>query len=263
MTRVLTASASLLLAFAQAAPPPAPQSTVPATRLRTRWAAQVQRDAVLPDYPRPQMVRRDWASLNGEWTYAITAGDAPRPAAFDGRILVPFAIESQLSGASVRVLPDQRLWYRRMFMAPAIPPGGRLLLHFGAVDWEAVVYVNGREVTLHPGAYDPFTADITDAVRGGGEQELPEIWLRTAFDLPSTAFASPQLRVFHDEDASVYLNGQLVAELAGSNSGYAFVPLSAEGRAALRQGRNTLAVHVKQTRGGQFIDLGIVDVHER
>jgi hypothetical protein len=108
-----------------------------------------------------------------------------------------------------------------------------------------------------------FGARDTRFARVGTEWKTSEIWLRTAFDLSSTSFTNPQLRLFHDEDATVYFNGQLAAEIPGSNSGYAFVPLTDAARAALRQGRNIIAVHVKQTRGGQFIDLGIVDVRER
>ncbi len=153
---------------AQAGPAPAP---APST-LETRWARDVRPDHVLPEYPRPQLRRPGWRNLNGWWSYALTAGDAPRPAAWDGRILVPFPIESQLSGVRRAVEPSQRLWYRRTFRAPALPGGGRLLLHFGAVDWETTVWVNGREVGVHRGGYDPFTFDITDALRPGASQEL-------------------------------------------------------------------------------------------
>jgi Glycosyl hydrolases family 2, sugar binding domain/Glycosyl hydrolases family 2/Glycosyl hydrolases family 2, TIM barrel domain len=173
MSRTLWVTMCVILSVSQPQTPPAPASTVPPTRLQTRWASQVKRDAVLPDYPRPQMVRKQWQNLNGEWQYAITAAGAERPAVFDGRVLVPFAIESQLSGAGVRVTPDQRLWYRRTFTLAGLPPGHRLLLHFGAVDWDAVVFVNGRQVTQHQGGYDPFSVDITDALQPvAGEHEL-------------------------------------------------------------------------------------------
>ena len=168
---------SLFLALQQqpppAQPPAQPASPVPATRLQTRWATLVNRANVLPEYPRPQMVRKEWQNLNGEWTYALTHRYAGRPSSFPGRILVPFPIESQLSGVGSWVTPDQRLWYRRTFAVPSLPAGRRVLLHFGAVDWEAVVYVNRRQVGEHRGGYDAFTFDITDAlVRGSGEQEL-------------------------------------------------------------------------------------------
>jgi hypothetical protein len=119
------------------------------------------------------MARRDWQNLNGTWSYAVTARDAERPASFEGRVLVPFPLESQLSGAGVWVSPEQRVWYRRTFTTPRLASGGRLLLHFGAVDWETKVYVNGREVGEHRGGFDPFTFDITDALKSDSkEQEL-------------------------------------------------------------------------------------------
>ena len=148
------------------APPQAP------ARLVTRWAADVRPDRVLPEYPRPQMTRADWQNLNGSWQYAITARQSDAPAEFAGPILVPFAIESVLSGARKAVTPDQYLWYRRSFEAPRRQPGGRILLHFGAVDWEAAVSVNGKPVGEHRGGYDPFTFDITDALRPSGTQEI-------------------------------------------------------------------------------------------
>jgi len=118
------------------------------------------------------MARPKWTNLNGPWGYAITAADAPRPASFDGRILVPFPVESQLSGAGAWVAPDQRLWYRRTFAAPARGTADRVLLNFGAVDWEAAVYMNGALAGEHRGGYDPFTIDITNRLRGDGDQEL-------------------------------------------------------------------------------------------
>ncbi len=148
------------------------QAPVPPTPLVTRWAADVTADHVLPEYPRPQLERASWQNLNGPWSYAVTPREAPRPSRFDGTILVPFAIQSHLSGVGRAVGPDERLWYRRTFRAPALPARGRLLLHFGAVDWDAVVSVNGRQVGEHRGGYDPFTFDITDALTPGGDQEL-------------------------------------------------------------------------------------------
>jgi len=162
----------LITLLAQQPPPAAPPTPVPPTRLQTRWASQVTPDRVLPEYPRPQLARRNWVNLNGPWTYAVTDADAPRPASFDGRILVPFPVESQLSGAGIWVTPTQRLWYRRTFATPALPTGHRLLLNFGAVDWEAVVYVNGTSAGVHRGGFDPFTLDITDRLVRGAEQEI-------------------------------------------------------------------------------------------
>lgn len=144
--------------------------------LMTRWAKDVSPDRVWTEYPRPQFVRQDWLSLNGLWDYAIRPRDEGRPSTFDGRILVPFAIESALSGVMKPVGESNRLWYRRSF---AVPQGwrGRTLLHFGAVDWEATVWVNGREVGAHRGGYDEFSFDISPALNATGPQEiLVSVW---------------------------------------------------------------------------------------
>ena len=139
--------------------------------LMTRWAKDVSPENVHPEYPRPQMVREAWQNLNGLWQYAIAAeGEAPPVGKdLDGKILVPFPIQSALSGV---MKPADRLWYRRTFTVPKAWNGGRVLLHFGAVDWEATVYVNGKKAGDHRGGYDAFTLDITDALKGPGRQEL-------------------------------------------------------------------------------------------
>ena len=133
--------------------------------LMTRWAKDVSPEKVHPEYPRPQMVREKWTNLNGLWEYAVLpAAVSETPEKFDGQILVPFPIESALSGVMQRVGPDQRLWYRRTFPAHELKDGSRLLLHFGAVDWQCEAFVNGKSVGKHTGGYDPFTFDITDAL---------------------------------------------------------------------------------------------------
>lgn len=160
----------LMLSVTVAALPAAAQSQSP--RLRTRWAADVTPDRALPEYPRPQMVRAQWQNLNGLWDYVVLDAAAGRPETYAGRILVPFPIESQLSGVTRPVTDKQRLWYRRTFRAPALERGARLLLHFGAVDWDAGIIVNGKSVGSHTGGYDPFSFDITDALEPSGDQEL-------------------------------------------------------------------------------------------
>ena len=134
--------------------------------LMTRWAKDVSPEKVHPEYPRPQMVREKWVNLNGLWDYKIASNDvAPSPLDWDGKILVPFPIESALSGVMKRVPDNHRVIYRRSFATPEMSKEGRLLLHFGASDWETVVSVNGKKVGEHRGGYDPFTFDITDALK--------------------------------------------------------------------------------------------------
>jgi hypothetical protein len=135
--------------------------------IQTRWAKEVNPKKVLPEYPRPQMVRNDWQNLNGLWQYAITPKDAARPTQFAGQILVPFPLESALSGVKKPLQPNQRLWYKRTITKPDISGGKRVLLHFGAVDWQATVYINGKEIGGHTGGYQNFSFDITDALKDG------------------------------------------------------------------------------------------------
>ena len=139
--------------------------------LTTPWTSQVNPGHALPEYPRPQMARRDWINLNGLWDYAIRPQEETAATKYDGRILVPFPVESALSGVRQQLTPEQRLWYRRTFIAPRLK-GKRLLLHFGAVDWRAEVWVNGRAIGKHEGGYDPFTFDITAALKGRGPEEI-------------------------------------------------------------------------------------------
>jgi beta-galactosidase/beta-glucuronidase len=140
--------------------------------LMTRWAKDVSPKHPHPEYPRPQMVRKDWQNLNGLWNYAITARDAPQPVKWDGQILVPFPVESALSGVMKRVYETNRLWYHRTFKIPRGWKGKNVLLNFGAVDWETKVFVNGKEAGSHRGGYDGFSFDITDALKPSGEQEI-------------------------------------------------------------------------------------------
>ena len=139
--------------------------------LKTRWADAAMCDHPLPEYPRPQMVRDLWLNLNGMFDYAVTDETAAWPDAYDGEIRVPFAIESCLSGVCKKITAKDRLWYRKAFTLPAGFAGKRVLLHFGAVDWECSVFVNKKEVAHHVGGYCPFSAEITGALQDG-ENEL-------------------------------------------------------------------------------------------
>lgn len=143
----------------------------------TPWAGEVNADQPLREYPRPQMVRSDWANLNGAWNYAILEKGSPGPVAFQGKITVPYPVESYLSGVMKPVGASQELWYQREFQVSRAERRGRVLLHFGAVDWETEVLINGKSAGIHRGGYDPFSFDITDFLNSGQNQELTvRVW---------------------------------------------------------------------------------------
>ena len=140
-------------------------------RIMTQWGENLDPSEVLPEYPRPQMVRGEWMNLNGLWEYAITPAEA-EPDKMDGNILVPFAVESALSGAGRAVGENEALWYEREFIVPEEWAGQRVQLNFGAVDWKAEVYVDGAFVGEHTGGYAPFSFDVTDMLAKGKKHSL-------------------------------------------------------------------------------------------
>ncbi len=150
-----------------------------AGKIASPWASQVNPTNVLPEYPRPQLKRKEWTNLNGLWQYAIlpkTTGESI-PNAFQGNILVPFAVESALSGVGKTVGKDSLLWYKKNITLLNNRKGKKTLLHFGAVDWQTDVFVNGTKVGSHEGGFDPFTIDITNALKKGASQELAiRVW---------------------------------------------------------------------------------------
>lgn len=140
-----------------------PHDKTPLAPLSTVWGEKINTDQVLHDYPRPQMQRNSFVSLNGYWDYAFTDSDLP-PVTFDGRILVPFSPESSLSGVNRQLQPSEFLWYRRI-LPPAYSSGSsdmHTLLHFGAIDYRAEIYINGCLTASHLGGYLPFHIDITE-----------------------------------------------------------------------------------------------------
>ena len=141
-------------------------------KIMTRWTAEVSPSNPLPEYPRPMMSREDWQNLNGMWDYAIVARTASAPPSYEGQILVPFAVESALSGVGKQVGEANRIWYRRTFEVPAKWNGQRTLLHFGAVDWDTDVWVNGQYLGNHKGGYTPFSFEITGTLNASGPQEI-------------------------------------------------------------------------------------------
>ena len=148
--------------------------------LMTKWAADVTPETVHPEYPRPQLVRDQWLNLNGLWDYAIQAKAEGQPSRWESeKILVPFPVESALSGVMKFVGPENKLWYRKTFSVPTnagkVDPawaGKNILLHFGAVDWETTVWINGKEIGSHKGGYDPFSFDISKFLEAGRANEL-------------------------------------------------------------------------------------------
>lgn len=141
-------------------------------KIKTKWAEQINPKNVLPEYPRPQLERTDWVNLNGEWEYAIKPRGGAEPAAFDGNILVPFAVESSLSGVQKEVGENNELWYKRTFTVPANWKNKDVVLNFGAVDWKTDVFVNDILIGSHQGGFTPFSFNITPYLTGKNNHKL-------------------------------------------------------------------------------------------
>lgn len=146
-------------------------------KISTPWAEKVNPVSTLPEYPRPQMVRETWMNLNGLWSYAIKPSEESAPVQFDGKILIPFPVESALSGVGKTVGKENKLWYqRKVSLTPAFK-NKNVILQFGAVDWLCEVFINGKKVGGHQGGYDPFSIDITAALAGKSDFNLTvSVW---------------------------------------------------------------------------------------
>lgn len=145
-------------------------------RIMTKWAAGTDPSCPLPEYPRPAMVRDRWQNLNGLWDYAIRPVSEAAPDMFDGKILVPFPVESALSGVQREVGAENALWYRRTFTVPASWKGDRILLHFGAVDYMADIYLNNVKIASHSGGYTAFQIDLTPYLTRGEQVLTVRVW---------------------------------------------------------------------------------------
>lgn len=140
-------------------------------KIKTKWFKDIDHEHPLSEYPRPQLVRENWQCLNGIWDYAITDINSAVPESMDGKITVPFAVESELSGVCKALLPTEKLHYKRKFTIALPKDGNRIIIHFEAVDWEVELFVNGDYVGSNQGGYIPFSFDITDKLIPG-ENEL-------------------------------------------------------------------------------------------
>ena len=146
-------------------------------RIKTVWSENLDPSNPLPEYPRPQMEREKWINLNGLWDYAITEKGSSFPASFDGKILVPFPVESSLSGVQKRIDESQELWYQHSFAIPPDWSDKNVLLNFGGVDWKTDIWINGIKVGTHQGGYAPFSFDITPfLVKKGRQTMLVKVW---------------------------------------------------------------------------------------
>jgi beta-galactosidase/beta-glucuronidase len=146
-------------------------------KIKTTWTEKVDPNNPLPEYPRPQMVREQWQNLNGLWDYAILPQGRTIPEKFDGKILVPYPVESSLSGVQKRVGEKSELWYQRNFTVASNWKNKKILLHFGAVDWKTDVWVNDIKIGTHQGGYTPFDFDITPYLIKDKAQKLSvKVW---------------------------------------------------------------------------------------
>lgn len=145
-------------------------------KIKTKWANEIDPSHVLQEYPRPIMERTEWKNLNGLWNYAIQSKGLPTPTNFDGEILVPFAVESSLSGVMKEVGDEKELWYQTTFNVPSNWNDQQILLHFGAVDWQADVWINDIKIGSHRGGYTPFSFDITPFLTANEQTIVVKVW---------------------------------------------------------------------------------------
>ena len=193
-------------------------------KIKTEWADKVDPQNVLPEYPRPIMERQQWLNLNGLWDYAITKKDAPLPKTFDGKILVPFAIESSLSGVGKTIKADQSLWYELKFQIPEDWKGKNVLLNFGAVDWKAEVFVNGNKIGEHTGGYTPFSFNITKNLKDGENSLAVRVWDSTGNGLPRGKQIENPRGIFYTSVSGIWQTVWLEPVSASHISGLKITP---------------------------------------
>ena len=171
MRNTITILFTLLLSFQLSA-----QWKPAGNKIKTEWAEKINPNNVLSEYPRPIMERADWKNLNGLWDYAIQSKGSSQPAQFDGKILVPFPVESSLSGVMKEVGASKEVWYSTSFTVPAAWSGKNILLHFGAVDWRTEIWINDVKVGSHEGGYTPFSFNITPFLDDADQKLVVKVW---------------------------------------------------------------------------------------
>lgn len=236
-------------------------------KIQARWASAVSPSNALPEYPRPQLVRSQWQNLNGLWSYTITAKDAPLPTQYSGSILVPYPLESALSGVQKPLQRDQLLWYRRAFTLKPGADGQHTLLHFGAVDYQATVYLNGQEVGAHTGGYQSFTVDLTEWAKPGDNELVVKVYDPTESGpnphgkqgVQYTASSGIWQTVWSETVPQTYIENlimtpdvdrsqlQLQVKLKGAQTGYTVQATAKNGPviAAKQTVRGTTALHLR------------------
>lgn len=222
-------------------------------KITTSWSEQVTPSATLPEYPRPQLVRGNWKNLNGLWNYAIKPKSDDKPTTWDGKILVPFAVESALSGVGRNVGKDNILWYNTAVALPSSMQGKKILLHFGAVDWRTTVYVNGQEAGTHEGGFDPFTLDITAFVKKGKQDIVVKVWDPTDEGVqprgkqvkkPEGIWYTPVTGIWQ----TVWVEGVADTYIAGTKQ-----------TPDIDQGSLTIAADVKNVKAGDIVTVAAFD----
>jgi len=145
-------------------------------KIKTTWAESIDTNNILPEYPRPIMERSKWSNLNGLWDFAILPIGESEPENYNGKILVPFAVESSLSGVQKELGSKKELWYKKEFTIPSDWKNKTILLHFGAVDWKTEIFLNDIKIGSHTGGYTPFSFDITPYLKSGNQKLIVKVW---------------------------------------------------------------------------------------